>query len=337
MSEWTARELGIDLIKLMACCLVVANHTIDMSKGVLNCGLMELTVLSIPLFFMVNGYLMFKKQEIGWRYALHKVWRILVVCFLWEFLHAVAYFVYYREMRNFLSSFVLDFFQQGLFFHFWFMGALIFLYLLLPFLHRLFRTNRPGFYGLFGLLGLVCIAVDVVMIASDHRFVLDIPQNLRLWYWLFYFLGGGVVMTNKERLRGLAQRHRGLWIGGVVLVLIILLAWEGLVGSLVSDPFNVEAFYGALPVMAATGGVFLALSQRRPARQSRGLVLLTGTSMGIYIVHPFLLAALKKYIPVFVEGGAVANLGFWVVTLLISGIAAWIIGRIPWIKTLVKL
>lgn len=55
------REYGIDIIKIIACSFVVAIHTVNGQLGVINRIIQMCTVLAIPLFFTVNGYLLLKK------------------------------------------------------------------------------------------------------------------------------------------------------------------------------------------------------------------------------------------------------------------------------------
>ncbi len=45
------REYGLDLLKVLACFLIVAIHTIDCSLGVANRIIQLFTVFAIPIFF----------------------------------------------------------------------------------------------------------------------------------------------------------------------------------------------------------------------------------------------------------------------------------------------
>lgn len=110
------REVGLDLIKVLACLGVVALHTIYPEKGFINRIITLLAVTSIPLFFVASGYLMFQRESLDYKYALRKILRILLVCFAWELLHAVAYFMYYHQVLDFLTSFFWIIFKRGYFF-----------------------------------------------------------------------------------------------------------------------------------------------------------------------------------------------------------------------------
>ena len=119
------RIYSIDLIKTIATILVVGLHTLRGSLGGLNYIFFQLGIISIPMFFLVNGFLLFKKDKISYRYILFKIIKILKIMVFWEFTYTLAYFLVYHQLRNFLESVILDFIQKGLFYHFWFFGALI--------------------------------------------------------------------------------------------------------------------------------------------------------------------------------------------------------------------
>lgn len=327
------REIGIDLIKVLACSGVIALHTLVVNLGLLNRIIAYLAGMSVPLFFAVNGYLMFSKAEVTYRYVLIKVVRILCVCFAWEFLHAIAYFCYYRQWRDFVSSFFLDFLQQGLFYHFWFMGTLIILYLVLPLLHKLRYSN--SIYIITLGLGVLCVAIDIIMQIINNRFILLVPQSLRLHFWLFYYLLGGIVALNKTKIK---ERIRKNCISGflVLAALIVYFAYFFIL-FLSNRSDKIEAFYGSFPMIIAVFCVFIRLMCVEELIFGGGIITCTSRLiMGIYIIHPFVLAAIVHFIPVFSEN-SILNLLFCIVTLLVSGIISLVISKIPLMNQLIRL
>lgn len=327
------REIGIDIIKVLACIGVVALHTLVADLGLLNRTIAYLAGMSVPLFFVVNGYLMFSKAEVTYRYVLIKIVKILCVCFAWELLHAIAYFCYYKQWRDFLSSFFLDFLQQGLFYHFWFMGALIILYLILPLLHKL-KYNNSIYIITLGL-GVLCVAVDIVMLIINNRFILFVPQSLRLHFWLFYYLLGGIVALNKAKIK---ERIRKNCIAGVFLIATLIMYFAFFFILFLSNRSDkIEAFYGSFPMIIAVLCVFVRLMCIEELKFGGGIITCTSRLiMGIYIIHPFVLAAIVHFIPVFSEN-SILNLLFCIVTLLVCGLISLVISKIPLMKQLIRL
>ena len=85
------RNINLDLIKVLACIGVVLLHTTmigfkDTGSWNLLAYLYYLGTYSIPLFFMVNGYLLLGKKEITYPYILQKVKWILITVSSWPFI-----------------------------------------------------------------------------------------------------------------------------------------------------------------------------------------------------------------------------------------------------------
>lgn len=106
------RIIGLDFIKVIACFWVVALHTVNASFSIVNFVIVSFGVSAIPFFIMVNGYLMFQKKEITYGYIGNKIFRILIVCFSWELLHAFAYFFIITNLEILLEAFCLIFFNK---------------------------------------------------------------------------------------------------------------------------------------------------------------------------------------------------------------------------------
>jgi len=85
------RNINLDLIKVLACVGVVLLHTTmggfkETGSWNLLAYLYYLGTYSIPLFFMVNGYLLLGKREITYPYILQKVKWILITVSSWTFI-----------------------------------------------------------------------------------------------------------------------------------------------------------------------------------------------------------------------------------------------------------
>lgn len=330
------RMVCLDAIKLIACCLVVGLHTIRPDFGILCHTVFSVGVIAIPLFFLVNGYLMFQKEKVTYKYSYKKIIRILCICFLWELLYSVAYFLYYHEVRNFIQSFLLDFIQQGLFYHFWFFGAMILLYLLLPILHRLYKQSYDIFVKIFVSIFCICVVLSLAMCIVQKSFVLRVPQSLRVWYWLFYYMLGAFLEKNKERFSTYSSKlSTGRKIAILTCVIFMLTATQYFMKSYMSNEYAIEALYGNFFVMISVVIVFLIATNIQFGYEQI-ITNMSELSVGIYIFHPFILAIYKKIFPVFISGNEIMNLVFWCIVLLSSGIIVLLVRKMPIIKGLIK-
>lgn len=199
--EGQVRNQSIDLVKIIAMMGVMALHTCLGKTNELPGFLLSRTFgLSMPLFFMVSGYLM-QGRCVDWRYSVQKIWGIIrftfIICFSYWIVHS---FRHGADMILFVKIWLGSFIQRGPFGIFWYFGSMILLYLLLPYYNKkemstvLFYPKTIAF-----LLGVVFCTF-----MADYIFDIEktyVPQTFRLWYWLLYFTFGQLLRRqNRGRL-----------------------------------------------------------------------------------------------------------------------------------------
>ena len=133
-----ARNINIDLIKIIACIGVVLLHTTmpgfkETGRWNYSSYLYYLGTYSIPLFFMVNGYLLLGKSKITYPYILHKIKWVLITVSSWT---VIIWFLKRDFTINPIKKILAFLIQKGYFFQFWFFGSLILIYLCLPILKK---------------------------------------------------------------------------------------------------------------------------------------------------------------------------------------------------------
>ena len=158
------RNINLDLLKVLACVGVVLLHTTmggfkDTGSWNLLTYLYYLGTYSIPLFFMVNGYLLLGKREITSHYILQKVKWILITVSSWN----IIVWLFKRDFTvNPIKKIVGSLIQKGYFFQFWFFGALILIYLCLPILSKFLNSKRRYLY----ILALLIVIGFIVELAN---------------------------------------------------------------------------------------------------------------------------------------------------------------------------
>ena len=127
------RNINLDLIKVLACVGVVLLHTTmggfkETGSWNLLAYLYYLGTYSIPLFFMVNGYLLLRKREITYPYILQKVKWILITVSSWTF---IVWFFKRDFTTNPIKKIVGSLLQKGYFFSvlvFWCTNTYLFMF-----------------------------------------------------------------------------------------------------------------------------------------------------------------------------------------------------------------
>ena len=328
------RNINLDLIKVLACIGVVLLHTTmigfkETGSWNLLTYLYYLGTYSIPLFFMVNGYLLLGKRNITYSYILQKIKWILITVSSWTFI----VWLFKRDFAvNPIKKIIGSLLQKGYFSQFWFFGALILIYLCLPILRKFLNSKRSYLYILSSLvtIGLVFELANMVFQMPLQSYVI---QTFRLWMWFFYYiLGGLIAQFDKEFIK--KGFRRWMKIVAVLLLLISPLILFFLAKTIYHNLFA-EYFYDILFVKIVSLGIFLTvLTLSLEENKSKWIVTLSNQTMGVFIVHTYVMKLLEKLLGFSYTG---AYLLFPILTLCVSLIVVSLLMKIPYFNRIVKL
>ena len=328
------RNINLDLLKVLACVGVVLLHTTmggfkETGSWNLLTYLYYLGTYSIPLFFMVNGYLLLGKKEITYPYILQKVKWILTIVSLWT----IIVWLFKRDFtENLIKKIIGSLLQKGYFSQFWFFGALILIYLCLPILRKFLNSKRSYLYILSVLLviGLIFELANIVLQMPIQTYVI---QTFRLWTWFFYYVLGGYIaqFTMKE----LKSRFKNwMKIVSILLFLISPLILFFIAKTAYHNLFA-EYFYDTLFVKVSTLGIFLTiLTLTLNEKRNEWIVSLSNQTMGVFIIHTYIMKVWEKLFGFNFVG---AYLLFALFTLSVSFIIVGMLMKIPYFNRIVKL
>ena len=328
------RNINLDLIKVLACIGVVLLHTTmigfkDTGSWNLLAYLYYLGTYSIPLFFMVNGYLLLGKRNITYFYILEKVKWILITVSSWN---TIVWLLKRDFAVNPVKKIIGSMVQKGYFFQFWFFGALILIYLCLPILKKFLNSKRSYLYILSLLIsiGLIFELTNIIIQTPLQSYVI---QTFRLWTWFFYYiLGGLIAQFDKEFIKNGFKRW--MKIVAVLLLLITPVILFFLAKTIYHNLFA-EYFYDILFVKIVSLGVFLTiLTLSLKESKYKWIVSLSNQTMGVFIVHTYVMKVLEKLLGFSYTG---AYLLFPIFTLCISIIVVSLLMKIPYFNRIVKL
>lgn len=328
------RNINLDLLKVLACVGVVLLHTTmggfkDTGSWNLLTYLYYLGTYSIPLFFMVNGYLLLGKREITSHYILQKVKWILITVSSWN----IIVWLFKRDFTvNPIKKIVGSLIQKGYFFQFWFFGALILIYLCLPILSKFLNSKRRYLY-ILALLIVIGFIVELANIFFQRPLQTHVIQTFRLWTWFFYYILGGFVA--QFNVCSLKSRFKN-W---MKIVTIFLLLVSPLILFLLAKTtyhnFFAEYFYDILFVKVVSLGLFLTIfSLSLNQDRNKWIVFLANQTMGVFIIHTYIMKVWEKLFGFNFVG---AYLLFALFTLSVSFIIVGMLMKIPYFNRIVKL
>ena len=328
------RNINLDLLKVLACVGVVLLHTAmggfkETGSWNFSTYLYYLGTYSIPLFFMVNGYLLLGKREITYSYILQKVKWILITVSSWS----VIIWLFKRDFTvNPIKKIVGSLIQKGYFFQFWFFGALIIIYICLPVLKKFLNSKRSYLYILSVLLvvGLIFELTNIVLQMPIQTYVI---QTFRLWTWFFYYLlGGFIAQFDKDIIKNRFKRWMKIIVVLLFLVSPLILFF---LARTTYHNFFAEYFYDLLFVKVVSLGIFLTIfSLALNQDNNKWITFLSNQAMGVFIIHTYIMKVWEKLFGFSFVG---AHLLFAIFTLSVSFIIVGMLMKIPYFNRIVKL
>ena len=142
MNDLKKRNIGIDFIKIIACIGVVLLHAIGFKASKFNNLLYYLGTISIPLFFMTNGFFILNKDNINIKYLLKKISKFLDIIIFFNVIYWVTTLLIKRSANNIVIQVLKSIIGKGKIYWLWFLSSLIILYIICPILKKILDNNK---------------------------------------------------------------------------------------------------------------------------------------------------------------------------------------------------
>lgn len=315
------RVLFIDVVKILAMICVVGLHTL---AGVPF--LYATCSMAIPLFFMATGYLMYDR-DYSWPYILRKLFRIVQYVVIANLVYWLIVWIGGGTVDVASALAGLSIWGEPPFWHFWFFGSLLMVYMVFPLLKKYKSSHLPVLLALF--LVLQVIFLFNLSLHGDAPFEITIPQVLRLYTWVFYCLLGGVMKAFMHRLPSVRLWH--------VLCLFLL---NGLFQYLLTPYVNdirCEFFYVSFAVVICCVVIFKYISQydydREPVR--RFISELSCLFLPVFTIHIFLINPVFDVVQPSV--GLLTRPVSWPIVTLISILISYLLMHIKYFNSLIRI
>jgi surface polysaccharide O-acyltransferase-like enzyme len=340
------RNLSLDILKIFACVAVISLHVTGViifhnlnNKFTIAHFIYYASVYAIPVFFMVNGYIMLNKSIINYKYIYKKILNILLVVFSWNVLYCAGYFVLKHQLINPLYYTYGSLFLMKTFFtQFWFFGSLIIMYLCLPILHKSFNYSDKKSIFLTLTAVIFCFAIDLINILfanfQKSIFEINVIQPLRIWTWLAYYLLGGLLGKKNITVKVISAISLKINIILTFIMTIIVVAYQYNIGKLLYHSQSGEFFYVNAFVFIWSLSIMI-LMLRLEIKDSWIIKLLQENIIGIYIIHGVVISVIFKFMPI-VKSNPYINISSIFLVFLCSLFVSFIIQKIPIIKRIVS-
>ena len=328
------RIIYLDILKVLACILVIVDHTIyhvninNNIDALIFCIIQSVSKIAVPIFFMITGAL-----TLGKTYDFKKVrkcmFRIFVPLFIFSFIYFFMYSNY--SLYNF-KNFLIKFIEEP-FFSLWYLYVLIGIYLCIPFLQKFIITLDDKYYKYFILIFLLLPSfLNLVSIVTNIKIYSGFTFSF-FSYIIGYLVCGYYLSINKITKKTLCKSFY-----------IFMLSWLILVSSMFI-PYKVNGeIYLGLKDIYSTFTILMSIctfssikyfyeDKKISLKKEKFINNFAIKSFSIYLVQLIILDSSKPYFSYMLEN--YAYLGYFIWTLFIflcSYLIATILIRIPVLK-----
>lgn len=311
----TNRLHYIDYLKALGICLVICYHSryipFDSTffAGLFSC--------CVPIFFMVNGYMMLRKER-----TISDLWKsnlkLIGLTIIWSFILSASYMLLTGEFScTSLKDSLIAWTKHSLYFdqnysnYLWFLQALIVLNAINPILYYFIHRRKNNIWYLVILFGLTTIQIFDYMTNKYINPLMNYPYRYSFLYYVlgYALLSDEVLPDLKAKLQSWKYTRVCLW-GGIIAAMIMqylyILILRGPLQSLgyakswirpdiIGTIWN---GYGAFFVVCITAMLCMAFKYTWSASthtHTGAWGYIGSISLSIYLIHPIFTHHLNHY------------------------------------------
>lgn len=296
--ENSRRKIYLDILRIIACFLVLLCHTISFTYNskliednwFISNSLYYISKIAVPIFFMISGALMLRK-DIDYRQIAKKIFFRLLIPLI-----VISIIIYFKRTPTFslenIINFIKEFFNAEILLPLWFLYSLIGMYICTPFLRKMVKNMENRDFKIFFAIwvivtGIVPIIFYYAQIKITNYFIIPIIGRYIPYYLLgYYMFERNEIKTSKK-----------------ILIAVSLLGLISLIFSVVLTYFDIKVFgketmfldkvdYINLIIMTFSVCYIVKyiFENRNFSEKVEKMILsVSSTTFGIYIIHGVLI------------------------------------------------
>ena len=312
----------IDLLKAIAIFLLIFYHgnlykyniLVDESKlTYLNYFINTFLSPCVPIFFLVNGFLLFSK-ELNIKKHILRIAQLIVISFVWGTILLLILQICRKEYFTIKEFFDALFnWKQGWIHYIWFIGALVRLYIFFPILKVTYDNNK-SIFNYFVIIVFVltigntlinnvstvfnCLLMNNNKIFSGFNFfnIFNAFRGITASYSFVYFCLGGVIYNLKDKIIKINPIKRNLISVISMLISSLGLFFVGIVYSkYTSNLWDVVwEGYGTIFTLINTLAIFILCLNYK--KDNKIITSISKNTLGIFFIHIIVMEVLKLYV-----------------------------------------
>jgi surface polysaccharide O-acyltransferase-like enzyme len=292
---------NINIIKILAMLLIINLHVVNVSYGgTITDNITNLIyligVFGIPLFFMVNGYLLYGK-DYNFQYIKSKILKIIIIIALWSAPTGLILYILKKTTVIPIIYFIDTFSGKGYFGQFWFLGALIIIYLFLFIFNRnIDKIINKKIIILLMIISMLVYILSTIMFFKGYGEIRDIIYpEFRLTTNLCYFIIGLYIKKNENIMLEKAKRYNSILyksiVYGFILISFIYIASV----SQIEKRYWASIYYDNTLIILSSILIFIRIMLIKIKENLQNYInKFVSYIFGIYALHPIIIQICNK-------------------------------------------
>lgn len=304
------RDLSIDIIRIIACFMVVGIHVSMEGWYNISPRTYTWTVLNfydtlfrpaVPLFFMISGSLMLSKERIDFkRLWLKNILHLAIVYIVW----AVFYAIMNTGIKKTFTDPKIIFetvFGPNPQYHLWYLRSILNIYAISPLLwilvHGMDKRHFRYFLVIFFVFGLLKSSIyELPFLPAWLHEQINLFVEMDLVGYSGYFILGYFLLST-DWMNRFSQKNLS-----IVYVFSVVLAAGLNQWIAAADNWPTQALYGnfSIPVAIEAVCIILLVKSKYAAgqfsiKQQKFIQMISESTLFVYLIHPFIIQRLQIY------------------------------------------
>ena len=260
------QNANINLIKIIACFLVLLNHTCFYlaENNYFNYFYKAEYVLcriAVPLFIMSTGFLIGRKK-VDFKYRMNTIWRVFLPLIL------ITFFITFLRDKAIHISFFSSLLYDPIVEPYWYLYMLIGLYLFVPFLNKMAKNLKN---------------LDIIILISLTLIIPALMNSLRINISIYFYETFFSYIIGYYFLGILLQRTQTQ---NYFLPSIFLFILSYGIGMLFFNKNNLSLFYIDHLLVISMSISFMIIMLNLKFSNHNKSDFIVNTTFGIYLLHP---------------------------------------------------
>lgn len=334
------RNYWLDILKIVACLLVVVNHSSSILIKYTNYTKISVYVYSymfaickigVPLFIMCTGYLLLSKKN-TYKQIIKRIIRIIIPLFAMSFLY---YYINNGHLEFNVISFLKKFIGEPMDIYLWYLYMLIGLYLVIPFIQKMINKFEKKDYIIFIILFLLIPGI-VKLLSVYLKISISEFFSIGTFPIIIGYLVAGVYLTKIK----LNKSYLIISIVSfVVFIVIFANSFYAFYFNNYISPYMLDSvFYITVSVPSlSVFYIFRYLFENKKINLTSCKIIeeISLTTFGIYLIHQlFIYKIYNMYIiqNIFKTSAYLGILILPIVIFIVCSIIMFIVRKIPFAK-----